>query len=230
MRAVFLISAKLHFILSAAFAPYRRGEIRLAMRLLGAIPQGALVLLDRNFNAWEFLLGIRYSASHFLIRAKNKMKGSILATLGEGDCLVEMKIPRALRRRFCDLPKTVVLRELTARIKGKSYRFFTTLLEPTTYTARELVELYVQRWEEEILLDGQEPVDARFLEHESKPAANGGPFPSDVVSEQAGAPTRRPQQRRQDPHRRRLAGAIRAKQTNHRAGGDHEIERVERPG
>ena len=153
MRAVFMVSAKLHFILSAVFAPYRRSEIRLAMRLLASIPKGALVLLDRNFNAWEFLLGIRYSGSHFLVRAKNNMKGTVLAVLGAGDRLVEMKIPRALRRRFSDLPKTVMLREITAQVKGKEFRFFTSLLEPSTYAAKELVQLYHQRWEEELMID-----------------------------------------------------------------------------
>lgn len=154
MRAVFVMSARLHLILGAAFAPYRRDENQLAMRLLGTVPKGALVLLDRHFNGWQVLLGIRYSGSHFLIRATDrKLRGRLLAVLGSGDSLIEIALPPALRRRFADLPKTVLLREITARIKGKPYRFLTSLLEPSTYPAAELVKLYHQRWEEEIALD-----------------------------------------------------------------------------
>jgi hypothetical protein len=153
MRALFLVSAKLRFILGAAFAPYGRAEIRLAFRMLAGIPQGALVLLDRNFNAWQFLLGLRDAGQHFLVRAKDGMTGTVLAVLGPGDRLVEMKIPRALRRRCPSLPRTVVVREISARIKGSPFRFFTSLLEPSTYRAIELVMLYAERWQEEIALD-----------------------------------------------------------------------------
>jgi len=153
MRALFLVSAKLRFILGAIFAPYGRAEIRLALRMLAEIPKGALVLLDRNFNAWQFLLGLRDAGRHFLIRAKDGMTGRVLAVLGPGDRLVEMRIPRALRRRCPSLPRTVVVREISARIKGNPFRFFTSLLEPSTYRAVELVMLYAERWQEEIALD-----------------------------------------------------------------------------
>lgn len=153
LRALFLVSAKLRFILGAIFAPYGRAEITLALRMLADIPKGALVLLDRNFNAWQFLLGLRDAGQHYLIRAKEGMIGSVLAVLGPGDRLVEMRIPRALRRRCQTLPRTVVVREISARIKGTPFRFFTSLLEPSTYRAVELVMLYAERWQEEIALD-----------------------------------------------------------------------------
>jgi hypothetical protein len=153
MRALFLVSAQLRFVLTALFAPYRRGEIPLALRMLDLIPKGALVLLDRNFNAWQFLLGLRDRGHHFLVRAKDGMRGQTLAVLGAGDRLVEMKIPRALKTRLPSLPKSAVVREISARIHGKPFRFFTSLLEPSTYSAVELVFLYAKRWEEEIGLD-----------------------------------------------------------------------------
>lgn len=153
MRALVLVSAKLHFIVEALFAPYGRAEITMALSMLASIPIGSLVLLDRNFNAWQFLLGLQDGGSHFLIRAKKNMKGRILTVLGPGDCLVQMKIPRALRRRFPLLPETVVVREISAYIQGKPYRFFTSLLEPSTHTALELIHLYHDRWEGEIVLD-----------------------------------------------------------------------------
>ena len=153
MRALFLVSARLRFILGALFAPYGRGELPLALRMLSLIPQRTLLILDRYFNAWQFLLGIREAGNQFLIRARKGMKGRILSVLGPGDRLIEMKIPRALRRSFPSMPKAVLIRELTVHIKGKPYRFFTSLLDAQVYSAVELVFRYAERWQEEIAID-----------------------------------------------------------------------------
>lgn len=153
MRALFLVSAKLRFILGAIFAPYGRGEITLALRMPADLPKGARVLLDRYFNAWQLLLGLREAGQHFLVRAKEGMTGSVRAVLGPGDRLVEMRIPSALRRRCPWLPQTVLVREISARIQGTPFRFFTSLLDASTYRAVELVMLYAERWQGEIALD-----------------------------------------------------------------------------
>lgn len=153
LRALFLVSAKLRFVLTALFAPYRRGEVPLALRMLAFIPKGALVLLDRNFNAWQFLLGLRKAGHHFLVRTKDNMKGLTRAVLGPGDRLVEMPVHRALRRRFPTFPKTALVREISVRIQGKPFRFFTSLIDPSAYRTVELVILYAERWQEEIALD-----------------------------------------------------------------------------
>ena len=156
MRAVFLVSTKLRFVLSALFAPYRRSEIALALRMLTAIPEGALVLMDRYFEAWTLFCGIRKPGNHFLIRSRigeTGRKGKVLGILGRGDRLVEFKMPRYLRRRNPDFPRTMVLREIRVRIRGEHFRFLTSLLEPGIYSAKELVALYLQRWEEEITFD-----------------------------------------------------------------------------
>jgi hypothetical protein len=153
MRALFLVSAKLRFILTGLFAPYRRAEISLALRILPQIPKGSLLLLDRNFNAWLFLLGLLGLGHQYLIRARDNMHGVVLAVLGAGDRLVRMRIPRELRHDHPSLPKDVVVREISVRIKGKPFRFFTSLTDAETYSAIELVLLYAQRWQEEIALD-----------------------------------------------------------------------------
>jgi hypothetical protein len=153
MRALFLVSTKLRLILGTLFAPYGRAEALLALRMLAWIPCGALVILDRNFNSWLFLLGLRDLGSDFLIRAKRGMAGKLVEVLGPGDRLIEMRIPRALRRMHPSLPKTVVVREVCARIKGKPFRYFTSLLDPVMYPTVEIVRLYAERWQEETALD-----------------------------------------------------------------------------
>jgi hypothetical protein len=153
MRALFLVSAKLRFILGAWFAPFRRAEITLALRMVGSLPEACLVLLDRGFNAWPLLLGIRQGGNHFLVRAKSNMHGEMRGILGPGDRLVEMRVRRHQRPSGAAHLKSVLVRELTVRIRGRAYRFLTSLLETSTYSAVELVHLYAQRWEEEIAID-----------------------------------------------------------------------------
>lgn len=153
MRAVFLVAAKLHLILQAEFAPYRRGEFKLAMRLLPTIPRESLVIMDRYYNGWELLLGLRDRASHFLVRMRKNMRGRTIGIFGPGDRLLEAVIPRHLHSRCPNFPKRIVVRELTARIGRRWFRYWTSLVDPAAYPAEELVGLYAQRWEEELVLD-----------------------------------------------------------------------------
>jgi hypothetical protein len=153
MRALFLASAKLRFLLTGLFSPLHRAEIHLALRMIPYIPKGSLVILDRNFAAWQFLVGLRRGGHHFLVRAKDKMCGTPLSVLGAGDRIVEMPICRHARLKDPSLPKMTMVREISARIQGQPFRFFTSLVDPSAFRAAELVLLYAQRWQEELALD-----------------------------------------------------------------------------
>lgn len=153
LRSLLLVSAKLRFVLTGLFAPIRRGETTLAQRMLPHVPEGSLLLLDRNFNSWQFLWGMRQANSHFLLRAKDAMKGAFVRTLGPGDRLVNMPIRHQVRAKDQSIPKTVLVREITARIQGSPFRFFTSLLDPASFRSIDLVFLYAHRWQEEIAID-----------------------------------------------------------------------------
>lgn len=153
MRGVFLVSTVFHFILGQIMGPYRKGEVPLVLMLLRQIPENALVLLDRGFLAWQLLIQICQRGGHFLVRAKSNVHGRVIKALGKGDRLIEVTLPRALRRSFPELPKFVIVREISALIKGKRFRFFTSLLDASAYPAAELVACYYKRWEEEISID-----------------------------------------------------------------------------
>jgi hypothetical protein len=153
VRGLLLTSAKLRFVLGAWFSPYRRSEITMAMRILEAIPSGTLLLLDRRYLAWEFLLGHLNRGGQFVVRSPKHIRRRRQERLATGDWLVEIRIPGALRRRLPHLPRTILLRELTARIHGKWFCYFSSLLDPERYSAAELVGLYAKRWEIETGID-----------------------------------------------------------------------------
>lgn len=153
VRSLLLTSAKLRFILGAWFSPYRRNEMTMAMRILEAIPSGALLLLDRRYLAWEFLLGHLNRGGHFVVRSPKHIRRRRLERLATGDWLVEIRIRGPFQKRLPHLPRVVLLRELTARIHGKWFCYFSSLLDHERYSAAELVGLYAKRWEIETGID-----------------------------------------------------------------------------
>lgn len=153
VRALLLTSAKMRFILGAWFYPYRRNELAMAKRILDAIPQGALLLVDRQYLAWEFLWGHLERGGQFLVRIPKCVRRRRLERLATGDWLVEIRTRREARKRTPQLPRTLVVRELTARINGKWFCYLSSLLDSNRFSAGDLVGLYAKRWEVETGID-----------------------------------------------------------------------------
>ena len=65
------------------------------------------------------------------------------------------------------------------------------------HPARVPVEARQSGREQQVLLDGQQSIDARFLEDEAKPPANRASLPRNVVAEHARRAARGREQRRQ---------------------------------
>jgi hypothetical protein len=153
MRVLVAVSAKLRFILGAWFAPYRRAELTIAQCVLSTLPERSLLVLDRLYVAWRFLLDAQRLGHQYLVRVPRRSRGRRLCQLGTGDYLVQIRVPKGARRGTPHLPKQLTVRELTTRIRGGWYRYYTTLLDPALYPATDLVELYTRRWEVETSID-----------------------------------------------------------------------------
>jgi len=153
LRALFVASAKLRLVLRAWFAPYRRSEVTLAMRMLDDIPRGALLVMDRAYLAWWLLWRIRQRGDHFLVRVKRGIKRRRLYSLGPSEWLSRVTIPRNLRREHAELPATLEVREISVRVRGQWFHYFTSLTDHATHPTKELVELYSHRWQVETGFD-----------------------------------------------------------------------------
>ena len=154
LRAVMLMEAWTHVVLDAAFGPYRTHELRLAETLLRSVGEQTLLLLDRAFDSFTFLWTVRSRGCHFVVRLRSGRCVNVPVRrkkLGRDDYLASVRCPRYLARRRPDLPETLEVRVVTLHRKGfRPLVVMTSLLDPEAHPARELIELYFDRWEAEL--------------------------------------------------------------------------------
>ena len=141
-RLVTLIECGSRALLDVAFGPYDSGEHSLA-RLLRAVLPGMLVLADRGFPSkplWEAYLA---AGADLLWRVKGDIARRRIRALSDGSYLV---------RFGRGVPLTVRVIEYQLQGSREVYRLLTNLLDPSSANARELAQLYHQRWECETLV------------------------------------------------------------------------------
>lgn len=174
VRAVTLTAARSHMIRAAAFGPCRgkgTGEQTLARQLWDDVPPGSVVILDKGFLNYSVLwqlsaLGDKANAMprHWLIRAKSGLSMNQLVELGEGDSLVEIKLPTDARRADADMPATMQVRAIQYQVEDHEPQILlTSLLDATRYPALDIACLYHERWEIELSYD---EIKTHMLERE----------------------------------------------------------------
>ena len=141
IRLVALLACGTRTMIDAVFGPTTTGETTYTPRLLPSLRRGMILLADRNFAAAGLLTQIAATGAHVLVRLKNGRKTPILARYQDGSYLSTLG---RLRVRVIDCEITIATQ--AGRHTGV-YRLATTLTEPHTYPAAELITLYHQRWE-----------------------------------------------------------------------------------
>jgi hypothetical protein len=158
--SVVVVELGTHQPLAAAFGWKNQGELTLARQACaeGTLPPGSLLLGDRLFGTpslmYELLPELESSGGGLLFRVKGNMKSRVIEVLGDGSRLVEVEVRDTETRK---LIRILRLREIHAEVcveqgKGKplKIRLWTNLLDITAHPARQLVELYAMRWEQEL--------------------------------------------------------------------------------
>ena len=168
VRVVAMMAVRSHVLAAFRFADYRTGETTLARDVWQEVPEDSLVIVDRGFLVKKDLIGLELSGNrHWLTRTKVNTKWSVLEKLGKDDYLVEWDVHET------DLPSNWQIRAIHYKRKGHGrMTLLTSLIDPKKYPAKELVELYHERWETELgydevkthLLDRQETIRSRTPE------------------------------------------------------------------
>jgi hypothetical protein len=153
-----LLEVGLHNPLAAAIGRHGESEWALAHALLAQLPKRALLLADRLYGCAAFAVEARTACervgSHFLMRARTRIKPQVRQRLADGSRLVRVAV-REKRGRSYQLVGWLDVREIRVRVRregqrGRELRLWTSLLDPARAPALELAQLYARRWEHEL--------------------------------------------------------------------------------
>jgi Insertion element 4 transposase N-terminal/Transposase DDE domain len=150
LRLLALVECGTRALLAAAFGPEDTGELAYAQRLLGALDATMLLLADAGFEAAQFLHDVTAARAQFLVRSSARRCPTCLRRLPDGSCLARAGyrvLPSLMTVRVIEAAVTITLADGTTR--REQWRLLTSLLDPTRYPARELVDLYHERWQAE---------------------------------------------------------------------------------
>ena len=158
LRCAALVELLMHNPLAAVLGRAGESEWQLSKGLLEQLPKECLLLGDRLYGCGAFIVQaqkfLQPKGGHFLVRAKLGAKvARVVRRLSDGSALVEVNafVPG---KRY-QIEATPLVREIRAVLRregGKpvEVRFWTSLLDPQAWPAKELVKLYATRWEHEL--------------------------------------------------------------------------------
>lgn len=152
-----LLEVGLHNPLAAAIGRQGQSEWQLALSLLAQLPKKALLLADRLHGCAAFVTeaaaACQRVGSHFLIRARSQIKVQTMRKLKDGSRIIRLPVRQKGKPRV--ILRWLELREIRVMVhrpgfRATELRLWTSLLDPKSAPASELVELYGQRWEHEL--------------------------------------------------------------------------------
>jgi Transposase DDE domain len=158
VRCVLLAECGSHAVVGMRISRYDESEVHGSHTLLCLIGRDMLLLVDAGIISAGFVQEVRNCGGHVLASLPSGMweKGP-RRRLSDGSELVQL---RPNRRGCYPLTQPIWVRIISYRITderlgevGKVYRLVTTLLNPQTAPAKDLVILYHERWEIELVID-----------------------------------------------------------------------------
>jgi hypothetical protein len=164
LRVCSLMELGVHNPLAVRIARAEESELKLAYRLLEALPANSLVLADRLYGVGKFLVAFlsRFAAggSDFLVRVGRQQKGRPCERLADGSIILAV-----IGRDEQGQKQEILVRQICGVVQKpgrgrRTVRLWTSLLDATRYPAGELLALYARRWEHE-LANKQCKVDLR---------------------------------------------------------------------
>ena len=161
VRCVLLAECGSHAVVGLEIARYDVSEVHGAHHLLEQVSPNMLVLMDAGITSGDFLEHVRQRRAHglgaleagvweHLSHQRRLADGSVLAWVG----------PTRPSQAHYPLRRGMWVRIISYRVTderlgepGTVYRLVTTLLNPRLAPALELIGLYHERWEIELVID-----------------------------------------------------------------------------
>jgi len=146
-----------HVLWKCLIKPIRRAEIVIAKALLRYLDPDMLLLWDRGFLSYDNVQDVLARQAHLLARIKKNLVFAKRKVLPDGSYLAQLYRSPKHRRKDQD---GIVVRIIDYQFRdkgrpgsGKPHRLLTTLLDARLDPAKRLIELYHERWEEELAID-----------------------------------------------------------------------------
>jgi hypothetical protein len=145
-----------YFVIALSLFP-GDSEITLSRKMLTKLNPGMLCLADRLFPGLALWRLAAATGSFLLWRAKTSLTLEYVESLEDGSWLARWHPDKKVRKsvdRQAELVRVVEyrLREKRGKPGGELYRLVTNILDPKIATAKELAELYPERWEVELCI------------------------------------------------------------------------------
>jgi hypothetical protein len=128
-------------LLGAVFGSAATGELDWARQLLRLLDKTMLVLMDRGFDAGDFLAEVAGTGAQFLVRLNASRRPPVLRHLPDGSFA---SVIGGVKVRVIAAEVTVTCHDGT--VYGGWYRLATTLLDHRAFPAARLMALYHERW------------------------------------------------------------------------------------
>jgi Insertion element 4 transposase N-terminal/Transposase DDE domain len=159
VRKVSLVEIGTHVETAFALGGWQDSEQALVPELFGRLPADALLLEDRGFFSFAAWKKLAARPIQLLVRVKNRLVLQPIRRLADGSYLAKIYASSYERKKD---HRGITVRIIEYRLDdpqrvghGEVHRLMTTLLDETLYPAVELILLYHERWEEELVFDEQ---------------------------------------------------------------------------
>ena len=185
IRKVSLVELGTHVEVAFVAKPITTGEQAALPALLKQMPEDALLLWDRGFFSYELWKMLTSRQIRLLVRVKKNLVLQPIRRLSDDSYLAKI-YPTAYDRekdRHGILVRVIRYKLDDPRRVGhdEEHVLLTNLFDEELYPAEELIPLYHERWEEELVFDEQKThQDPRRA---SKPANLRSETPAGVVQE-----------------------------------------------
>jgi hypothetical protein len=157
VRVLALCEVGTHVLWRCLVKPIRRAEIVMAKTLLRLLAPDMLLLWDRGFLSYDNVRDVLAGRAQLLARIKKNLVFAKLKTLADGSYLAKLYPSPKQRRQDRDGIEVRII-EYTINDPGRTgcgtvHRLLTTLHDARRHPAKRLIELYHERWEEELAID-----------------------------------------------------------------------------
>ena len=184
VRKVSLVELGTHIETALVIGGYHDGEQTLSRKLWDHLPPDALLLEDRGFFAYEDWKALHLRVK-LLIRMKSNLVLKPIRTLSDGSYIAKIYPSSYHRDKDRDGIEVRVIKYTLNDPQRTGHQqkhvLMTNLLDEIAFPALELIALYHERWEEELVFDEQKThQDPRRAE---KPAQLRSETPDGVKQE-----------------------------------------------